>query len=944
MNPAALDDRVRDISNSPAYTHLDELLKQGKLTRARVELFKSQYQKLHEVVITTYSNEKQLLDKARDLKALLDSERTKLERKIVVSHDTQADIEILQKEEKETSIELSNLKEERDIVDAELAELELTKKERAAALEEKFKASLAAMKPEIERLEYRIKDLKEDIKQQEESHEKENQAVTDYLAKIEEAQTHITKLDKEKIKKRAQYNQAVGEPERLKSNIEMIENIAKDLQNDADQLQASIEDFEKVIKELNQDKMTTTNKIEDLKVKEVELQQDIGKRKLYIEDRERDYENEQSRAQELSERKQQCELEKVNQKANLRNCLESMNDYHKKCEEQKKAHERLRRKRDTVQSIIPPLTQQYETLERQLEEMKYQLKLQKQMLTEVKQDEELFISQYLAQEKLEEDTVALLDAVENDRKDYEQKIVELDKEERVLQQAISKLSSQRELMAREASRATSLYRETKEDLKVKNLILMDLDKQTMETFQRLKTCSMKYEKMKNQRNKLANLTQSSSQALAEMKEKIKILQNEVEILRNESLARDRALTEEVRNHQNSQNMRDAYRVEQNKHQQYLKKKKEEDNQQLMEIEKLNSIVNSAEKQMIRLRTDYAQAVDARNKTGIHLIDRNDELCILYEKSNIQKAIVKKGDEELAQRNTQARAVRVEEAELRRKIEAARKDIPSLSVYAETTKKLQQVENGLNEERKLTAELCEKLETPAGEEAPVKAAAAAAADPPRCRKLGGMDPETEQLAAKIEVLEERLNDKKEQLLEKELVLDEVTGLSDKLRMQAAESRGPTLELAKKVNEYQAKIRGTTRKMMAAVSELSMYQATAMKLEHQKRQQHADLDEAKNRLQQGMAPTEDAEHEWYRMERDRVRRQESLMERKADAAASEAASTIPGMTRTTAEPRPNAYIPEELGIPKPYGALAPFKPTVVGSTMRHMRKPVIKEIEL
>lgn len=65
----------------------------------------------------------------------------------------------------------------------------------------------------------------------------------------------------------------------------------------------------------------------------------------------------------------------------------------------------------------------------------------------------------------------------------------------------------------------------------------------------------------------------------------------------------------------------------------------------------------------------------------------------------------------------------------------------------------------------------------------------------------MDPEPEQLAEKIEALEERLNDKKEQLLEKDLVrcanllvqsqfifthrqqvLEEVTELSDKLKLQ------------------------------------------------------------------------------------------------------------------------------------------------------------------
>ena len=52
-------------------------------------------------------------------------------------------------------------------------------------------------------------------------------------------------------------------------------------------------------------------------------------------------------------------------------------------------------------------------------------------------------------------------------------------------------------------------------------------------------------------------------------------------------------------------------------------------------------------------------------------------------------------------------------------------------------------------------------------------------------------------------------------------------------------------------------------------------------------------------------------------------------------------------TTAEPRPNAYLPQsdtELPIPKPYGRLAPFKPQEPGSTMRHIKKPNPKPIEI
>jgi len=41
--------------------------------------------------------------------------------------------------------------------------------------------------------------------------------------------------------------------------------------------------------------------------------------------------------------------------------------------------------------------------------------------------------------------------------------------------------------------------------------------------------------------------------------------------------------------------------------------------------------------------DYEQACEERNFMGIQLIDRNDELCILYEKSNIQENILKNGE-------------------------------------------------------------------------------------------------------------------------------------------------------------------------------------------------------------------------------------------------------------------------------------------------------------
>ena len=176
---------------------------------------------------------------------------------------------------------------------------------------------------------------------------------------------------------------------------------------------------------------------------------------------------------------------------------------------------------------------------------------------------------------------------------------------------------------------------------------------------------------------------------------------------------------------------------------------------------------------------------------------------------------------------------------------------------------------------------------------------------RWRKLDGKIPDKEELQAKVVQLEERLNDKREQLLEKDLILEEVTNLSERLKQQAAEGKrnrpsalsgvwhqslghrgradthrglGPlvahrayqcppqrhahtlrrpdarsvstyvwidrrarcrsaagrseTLSMAQRANDLQGRIRAITRRIMATVSELSMYQASTIKLDAEK----------------------------------------------------------------------------------------------------------------
>lgn len=107
--------------------------------------------------------------------------------------------------------------------------------------------------------------------------------------------------------------------------------------------------------------------------------------------------------------------------------------------------------------------------------------------------------------------------------------------------------------------------------------------------------------------------------------------------------------------------------------------------------------------------------------------------------------------------------------------------------------------------------------------------------------------------------------------------------------------------------------------------------------------ANIEEMRWKLDHGECPSEEANKDWHRTERRRLQAMEAQMQQEEKLATRNPASN--GLiVKTTAEPRPTAYIPDELGIPKPYGQLAPFKPSDQGTTMRHIRLPNPKAVEI
>lgn len=92
---------------------------------------------------------------------------------------------------------------------------------------------------------------------------------------------------------------------------------------------------------------------------------------------------------------------------------------------------------------------------------------------------------------------------------------------------------------------------------------------------------------------------------------------------------------------------------------------------------------------------------------------------------------------------------------------------------------------------------------------------------RWRKLEGSDPSMFEMIQKIQTLQKRLITKTEEVVEKDLLIQEKEKLYVELKNILARQPGP--EVAEQLSTYQGNLREKTKQMKAMASELNMYQA-------------------------------------------------------------------------------------------------------------------------
>lgn len=917
-----------EVSASPAFQCLEELFQEGKLTGTKVALLKSKYTELHDTLKRTRENETSLLKKAKEFTVTLEKQRSELEKGDNFPAGSNANEvtklreqylkfrnETEKAEDRKYQVEyrLEILTEEKKIMEREYArmpkqgEIEKKIKELQAACEE--------MKKEINNRQLESKTLKEDV----ENTKRENLLEA---KEVEKSQDEMEKLKAELVQVNTLPNQLAKEADKLARQKNEIDNRIRAMDSEYQEALEMVQTLEKKHNEMDEERYEITN--------ELKKQQDLlTQRERELAELMKDYEYAKDKEAVLNADRatldmnlRHIQLEKKNTHDVLsRKTREKERDLRalKKLELQMRvAEENLAHTKtihEKVLSQVGGMPKDDGSLQKKKDDLAKEVEQTKRALAT---QNNLTAVEHVKLEKSAADEQNLL---------YEQSDLRIEVVELTRLAAIK--ADEREQKARDFMRAEMRYHKAREDKKTKELQIVDHKKKYQEMMIKLKDFAKLYDVIKNERNKCVNLIQTSTQKAAEMKEKIKILQNEIEILRTEVSKKDKELQKRRLKHMHSIVMRDGLRNEVAKQNAIYAEMKSTVEQQKMDLSKLNMMMNQGEDESSKLRERYSVEEKKRNDRGLRLIQREEEVCIFYEKVNIEEQMIRNGNVDLQAREEEIRFIKMALNEEKRKQELLWKQLPNKRSLEEELVTLQ-IQLQQCQDRML--ELEKQLEDPYDES--------------RVRYLEGKDLPPAKLQDKIEDLEARLAEKEEHLLEKDLIFEQVNRLVDRVKNKAEGGKEDTLELAKKVNELQAKIKETTRKMMALVSELSMNQANALKLQQNLKEKEADLEQCYIRMEKGEAPSDEIAGEWFKILRDEDRRSRDKEEIRM-AEEEEEQYKIAGGVTTTAEPRPNAYIPDddsELPIPRPYGKHAPFKPAESGSTMRHIRKPVPKPIEI
>eukprot|EP00753_Platysulcus_tardus_P014725 PLAT4437.6.p1 GENE.PLAT4437.6~~PLAT4437.6.p1 ORF type:complete len:966 (-),score=601.38 PLAT4437.6:117-3014(-) len=369
---------------------------------------------------------------------------------------------------------------------------------------------------------------------------------------------------------------------------------------------------------------------------------------------------------------------------------------------------------------------------------------------------------------------------------------------------IEQLEVDAERYKTESDDASHKYFTALEEVKIQELQIAELQSKIVDSETKLKQQQNLYEAVRSDRNLYSKNLIEAQEEINEMGRKFTILTHQIEQLKEEITAKDHALVKEHFDHHKVEKEKEDLKAELVKIKKQILSSESIIQNQAAEIQKLSAIIQEAEEERQRQQKEYEAVVNERDILGTQLIRRNEELSMLYEKIKIQKSTLAKGEAQYRQRMTEIGEVGSRIKELQEELTISKQQVSNVD---ELRNEVFRLERELIQEKTKVRALTEEMERPLKVH--------------RWRKLEGSDPKRFAMIKKIQALQKTLILKTEEVVEKDLLIQEKEKLYVELKNILARQPGP--EVAEQLNVYQQNLRDKRKQMRAMKTELEMYKA-------------------------------------------------------------------------------------------------------------------------
>ena len=388
------------------------------------------------------------------------------------------------------------------------------------------------------------------------------------------------------------------------------------------------------------------------------------------------------------------------------------------------------------------------------------------------------------------------------------------------------LEKEREKYSTAASDADLKYRQALEEVRIKEIECNEFQKQVLEVQEKLKQQQGLYESVRSERNTKSKALIAAHEEAEEMKKQFKIMQSQIGQLKEEITSREKALVDESYNARQIAKKKDKMKEEiklleeKQKEQDRIIKAHESENYRLTQI------IKQADAERRKQQKDYDAVVSERDVLGTQLIRRNDEIALLYEKIQLQNSTLDKGSIQYRERLGDIKILKLKIKDLSRQLQVLKKHIFKVK---DLQRDNHDFKRQLLEERNKVKALSEELQNPMNIH--------------RWRKLEGSDPTQYELVLKTQTLQKRLIIKTEELMEKDLIIQEKEEMNKKLKSILARQPGP--EVAEQLNIYQETLRKKNTQIQSLASELNFLQYKDKQQEYEKEQLSRELKDTKKK---------------------------------------------------------------------------------------------------